>query len=165
MCVWFSFFFFIYVGCPSQLTRTTTIPHGPLDILQAQEQVRHRGGDRRAHRRSNPGWGRNKSHDWPQQLDPQVFGLAFVVEVVVGYNPIIHKTQPQKLIFLTFCSFLVGSTRKPHPPPLKQTPFYNNVWKTNSIMVKPTFKDLLERVWECGCGYFSKCFSLENISK
>jgi hypothetical protein len=66
------FFFLIYVGCPGQLTRTTTIPHGPLDILQAQEQVRHRGGDIRAHRGSNPGRGRNKSHDWPQQLDPQV---------------------------------------------------------------------------------------------
>jgi len=57
------FFFFIYVGCPGQLTRTTTIPHGPLDILQAQEQVRPRGGDRRAHRGSNPGRERNKSHD------------------------------------------------------------------------------------------------------
>jgi len=68
----FFFFFLIYVGCPGQLTRTTTIPHGPLDILQAQEQVRHRGGNRRAHRGSNPGRGRNKSHDWPQQLDPQV---------------------------------------------------------------------------------------------
>jgi hypothetical protein len=68
----FFFFFLIYMGCPGQLTRTTTIPHGPLDILQAQEQVRHRGGDRRAHRGSNPGWGRNKSHDWPQQLGPQV---------------------------------------------------------------------------------------------
>ena len=67
-----SFFFLIYVGCPGQLTRTTTIPHGPLDILQAQEQVRHRGGDRRAHRGSNPGRGQNKSHGWPQQLDPQV---------------------------------------------------------------------------------------------
>jgi len=55
-------FFFFYVGCPGQLTRTTTIPHGPLDILQAQEQVRHRGDDRRAHRGSNPGRGRNKSH-------------------------------------------------------------------------------------------------------
>jgi len=54
-------FIFIYVGCPGQLTRTTTILHGPLDILQAQEQVRHRGGDRRAHRGSNPGGGRNKS--------------------------------------------------------------------------------------------------------
>ena len=57
------FFLFIYVGCPGQFTRTTTIPHDPLDILQAQEQVRHRGGDRRAHRGSNPGRGRNKSHD------------------------------------------------------------------------------------------------------
>ena len=60
--VFFFFFFLIYVGCPGQLTRTTTIPHGPLDILQAQEQVRHRGGDRRAHRGSNPGRERNKSH-------------------------------------------------------------------------------------------------------
>ena len=40
---WF-FFIIIHVGCPGQLTRTTTIPHGPLDILQAQEQVRHRSG-------------------------------------------------------------------------------------------------------------------------
>jgi hypothetical protein len=73
----FFFFFLIYVGCPGQLTRTTTIPHGPLDILQAQEQVRHRGGDRRAHRGSNPERGRNKSHDWPQQLDPQVLLFEF----------------------------------------------------------------------------------------
>jgi hypothetical protein len=57
------FYLFIYVGCPGQLTRTTTIPHGSLDILQAQEQVRHRGGDRRAHKGSNPGRERNKSHD------------------------------------------------------------------------------------------------------
>jgi len=55
------FFFLIHVGCPGQLTRTTTIPHGPLDILQAQEQVKHRGGDRRAHRGSNQEGGRNKS--------------------------------------------------------------------------------------------------------
>jgi len=66
------FFFLIYMGCPGQLARTTTIPHSPLNILQAQGQVRHRGGDRRAHRGSNPGRGRNKSHDWPQQLGPQV---------------------------------------------------------------------------------------------
>jgi hypothetical protein len=68
------FFFLIYVGCPGQLTRTTTIPHGPLDILQAQEQVKHRRGDRRAHKGSNPKRGRNKSHDWPQQLDPECGG-------------------------------------------------------------------------------------------
>jgi hypothetical protein len=75
------FFFLIYVGCPGQLTRITTIPHGPLDILQAQEQVRHRGGDRRAHRGSNPGRGWNKSHSWPQQLDPQV-----QCEIIDGFH-------------------------------------------------------------------------------
>jgi len=32
---WF-FFFIISVGCPGQFTRTTTIPHGPLNILQDQ---------------------------------------------------------------------------------------------------------------------------------
>ena len=62
------------MGCPGQLTRTTTIPHDPLDILQAQEQVRHRGGDRRAHRGSNPGGGAEQVHDGPQQLDPHVLG-------------------------------------------------------------------------------------------
>jgi len=62
------------VGCPGQLTRTTIIPHGPLDILQAQEQVRHRGGDRRAYRGSNPGEGAEQVHDGPQQLNPQVLG-------------------------------------------------------------------------------------------
>jgi len=45
------------------INHSNIIPHGPLDILQAQEQVRHRGGDRHAHRGSNPGRGRNKSHD------------------------------------------------------------------------------------------------------
>jgi hypothetical protein len=54
-----------------------------------------------------------------------VFVLAFVVEIVVGYNPIMHKTQPQKLIFLVFYSFLVGSTPKPQPPTLTQTPSQN----------------------------------------
>jgi len=75
------FFFFIYVGCPGQLTRITTIPHGPLDILQAQEQVRHRGDDRRAHRGSNPGRGRNKSYGWPQQLDPQVPIITSLLDI------------------------------------------------------------------------------------
>jgi len=41
---------------------------------------RHCGGDRRAHRGSNPGRGRNKSHGWPQQLDPQVLcGLFYTI--------------------------------------------------------------------------------------
>jgi len=64
------FFLFIYVGCPGQFTRTTTIPHGPLDILQAQEQVRHREGDRRTHRGSNPGRGRNKSYELTTAVKP-----------------------------------------------------------------------------------------------
>ena len=74
-----NFFFFDSRGCPGQLTRTTTIPHGPLDILQAQEQVRHRGGDRRAQQLArpqqlDPGGGAEQVHDGPQQLDPQVLG-------------------------------------------------------------------------------------------
>jgi len=68
------FFFLIHVGYPGQLTRTTTIPHGPLDILQAQEQVRHHGGDRRAHRGSNPRGRAEQVYDGPQQLNPQVLG-------------------------------------------------------------------------------------------
>jgi hypothetical protein len=32
----FFFFFLISVGCPGQLARTMTIPHGPLNTLQAQ---------------------------------------------------------------------------------------------------------------------------------
>jgi hypothetical protein len=59
------------VGCPGQLTHTTTIPYGPLDILQAQEQVRHRGGDRRARRGSNPEKEAEQVHDGSQQLNPQ----------------------------------------------------------------------------------------------
>jgi hypothetical protein len=80
------FLFLIYVGCPCQLTRTMTIPHGPLDIhWTAQEQVRHRGGDRRVHRGSNPGRGRNKSHCWPQQLDPQVQSTDARINFILWY--------------------------------------------------------------------------------
>jgi hypothetical protein len=34
-----------------------------------------------------------------------VFVLAFVVEFEVGYNSLMHKTQPQKLFFIAFFSF------------------------------------------------------------
>jgi len=57
------FFFLIYVRCSGQFTRTTTIPHGSLDILQVQEQVRYREGDKHAYKRSNPRWKQNKLHD------------------------------------------------------------------------------------------------------
>ena len=44
--------------------------------------------------------------------------FVFVVRVEVGYNPIMHKTEPQKLVFL---AFLVGSMHKTQPQPQKQT--------------------------------------------
>jgi hypothetical protein len=34
-----------------------------------------------------------------------VFVLAFVVEFEVGYNLFMHKTQPQKLLFIVFLVF------------------------------------------------------------
>jgi hypothetical protein len=37
-----------------------------------------------------------------------VFVLAFVVEFEIGYNPFMHKTQPQKLFFIAFLSFFGG---------------------------------------------------------
>jgi len=48
-----------------------------------------------------------------------MFVLAFVVEFEIGYNSFMHKTQPQKLLFI---AFLVGSTHKTPLPPQKQTP-------------------------------------------
>jgi hypothetical protein len=61
-------------GCLDQLTCTMIIFHGPLDILQAQKQVRYRGGDRRAHRGSNPEKEAKQVHNGPQQLNPQIPG-------------------------------------------------------------------------------------------
>jgi len=75
-----SIFFFFYAGCPGQLTRTTTILYGSLDILQAQEQVRHRGDDRRTHRGSNPGQGRNKSHELTTAVKPSSAGYTQELE-------------------------------------------------------------------------------------
>jgi hypothetical protein len=101
------FFFVIYVGCPGQLTRTTTIPHGPLDILQAQEQVRHRGGDRRTHRGSNPGWGRNKSHEVTTAVKPSSAG--YTQELEPGHS---GRAKPAKATELqapcvTFIYFII----------------------------------------------------------
>jgi len=49
------------------------------------------------------------------------FVLVFAVEVVVEYNLSMHKTQPQKLIFLAFYGFFSGSHTQPQPPPQIQT--------------------------------------------
>jgi len=79
------FFFLISVGCPGQLTRITTIPHGPLNILQAQWASKAPRGWQGAHRGSNPGRGRNKSHDWPQRLGPQVPNSLLLLVLVVVF--------------------------------------------------------------------------------
>jgi len=112
-----SFFFLIHVGCPGQLTHTTTIPHDPLDILQAQEQVRHRGGDRRAHRGSNPGGRAEQVHDGPQQLNPQVLGTHkgsnqgtqgkacqghWATSPVCGGSPFLIRCEVVVLLLATF---------------------------------------------------------------
>ena len=46
----------------------------PTGHPASPEQVRHRGGDRRAHRGSNPGGGAEQVHNGPQQLNPHVLG-------------------------------------------------------------------------------------------
>ena len=76
----FFFFFFIHVGCPGQLTRTTTIPHGPLDILQAQEQVRHRGGGQTGTKRVEPGRGGGTSPRWTTTARPSSAGYTRELE-------------------------------------------------------------------------------------
>jgi len=118
---WIVFFFFIYVGCPGQFTRTTTIPHGSLDILQAQEQVRHRGDDRRTHRGSNPGRGRNKSHElttaiklssaeYTRELEPEHSGRtkpAKATELQASCVKWIAFDPPGMNFF--FCRSMLGS--------------------------------------------------------
>jgi hypothetical protein len=50
------------------------------------------------------------------ESDPtDLFVLAFVVEFEVGYNSFMHKTQPQKLLFIAFFSFFGGSHTKNSP--------------------------------------------------
>jgi len=51
------------------------------------------------------------------------FVLAFMVEIMVRYNSFMHKTQPQKLIFLVFYGFFNKSHThtQPRPPPQIQT--------------------------------------------
>ena len=118
MTYFFLFFFvLIHVGCSGQLTRITTIPHGPMDILQAQEQVRHRGGDRRAHRGSNPRGRTEQIHDEPQQLNPQVqdtHGACSSVDLAVLFASklafLLWLTYfdmfwPHALLMLSFLSF------------------------------------------------------------
>jgi len=102
----------IDVGCPGQLTRTTTSPHGPLDILQAQEQVRYRGGDRRTHRGSNPGRGRNKSHELTTAVKPSSAG--YTRELEPGHSGRAKPAKATELQALCVCTVhLFHGTIKP----------------------------------------------------
>jgi hypothetical protein len=64
-----------------------------------------------------------------------MFVLAFVVEFEIGYNSFMHKTQPQKLLFI---AFLVGPTHKTPPPPQKQTP--SNIKRTRVMTNQSDFQ-------------------------
>ena len=66
------FLFFYNPGCPGQLACTTTISRVYWTSCKLSRQVRHRGGDRHAHERSNSGRGQGKPHLLTTELDPQV---------------------------------------------------------------------------------------------
>jgi len=112
-------FFLINVGCPGQLARITTIPHDPLDILQAQRQVRHRGGDRRAHRGSNPGRGET-SHTIDHSCN-----LIFV-RVRGGCFYGINLCVPHKIILFIVLSLF-------NHVPARDDSFYNVQYKLNVV--------------------------------
>jgi hypothetical protein len=77
-------FFFDNPGCPGQLARTTTIPRVYWTSCKPSRQVRHRGGDRRAHGELNSGRGQGKPHLLTTELDPQMWhGLSFLYNLVV----------------------------------------------------------------------------------
>jgi len=66
------FFLIDKPGYPGQLARTTTIFRVYWTSCKPSRQVRHRGGDRHAHRGSNSERGQSKPHLLITELDPQV---------------------------------------------------------------------------------------------
>jgi hypothetical protein len=88
-----------------------------------------------------------------------VFVLVFVVEVVVGYNPFMYKTQLQKLIFFIFCSFFSGSHTQPQPPPQIQT---HLTQKKNKL---PPIQTLSKRILRVRYNYFLKYILFINKLK
>jgi hypothetical protein len=63
-----AFFFWLVWGVRTSLHAPRLFPTAHWTSCKPSEQVRHRRGDRRAHRGSNSGLRRNKSHDdrWAQ---------------------------------------------------------------------------------------------------
>jgi len=112
----FLFFFFIHVGCPDQLTRTTTIPHGPLDILQAQEQVRHRGvtgvhieGRTREGSGTSSRWttaARPSSAEYTRELEPGHSGRQNLPRPL-SYKPVCQKIHFIKIMFSLSLDWIV----------------------------------------------------------
>jgi hypothetical protein len=60
------------VGCPGQLARTTTIPHGPLNILQAQWAGKTPRGWQACTERIELGTGARQTSRLTTELNPQV---------------------------------------------------------------------------------------------
>ena len=85
------FFFFDNPGYPDQLARTTTIPRVYWTSCKPSRQVRHRGGDKRAHGGSNLGREQGKPHLLTTELDPQVplniifFFGSLVISIVLDF--------------------------------------------------------------------------------
>jgi hypothetical protein len=67
-------FFFISVGCPGQLARTTTIPHGPQNTLQAQWAGKTPRGWQDTQRGSNLGR--------QQETSPREYFLIFFLMLI-----------------------------------------------------------------------------------
>jgi len=78
--IFFIFFYYYFdnPGCPGQLARTTTIPRVYWTSCKPSRQVRHRGGDMRAHGGSNSGRVQDKPHLLTTELDPQVRRKAYI---------------------------------------------------------------------------------------
>jgi hypothetical protein len=83
--IYFYYFFYYYYfdnpGCPGQLARTTTIPRVYWTSCKPSRQVRHRGGDMRAHGGSNSGRVQGKPHLLTTELDPQVHIFFIIINM------------------------------------------------------------------------------------
>jgi hypothetical protein len=114
----FVLFFFFSWGVRASLRAPRLFP----TALQAQEQVRHRGGDRRTHRGSNPGQERNKSHKLITTVKPSSAGYTpssarYTRELEPGHS---GRTKPAKATEL-------------QAPCVNLYFFYNTIWGLSFI--------------------------------
>jgi hypothetical protein len=76
------FYFFYNSRCSCKLARTTTISRVYWTSCKPSRQVRHHGGNRRAHEGSNSGRGQGKPHLLTTELNPQVQSLDLLMKVL-----------------------------------------------------------------------------------